>query len=112
MNLGVRLAMPERERDGFDDLLLEPCGRRVGQRQLGRGGQLLVFGGSSLPTTIDLANLGTAGITFFGVDSGDTSGHSVSRAGDVMGMVSTTCSLERRTATGRATPNRIPVRVI
>ncbi len=34
---------------------------------------------------IDLAHLGTAGVTIFGADSNDTSGVSVSNAGDVNG---------------------------
>ncbi len=45
----------------------------------------MIFGGASLPVTIDLGNLGTAGITLFGADAGDLSGRSVSSAGDVNG---------------------------
>ncbi len=38
-----------------------------------------------MPTTIDLANLGTLGVTFFGADAGDALGQSVSAAGDING---------------------------
>ena len=45
----------------------------------------MIFGGASLPATIDLANLGLAGVTIFGADARDYSGRSVSSAGDVNG---------------------------
>ncbi len=72
--------------DGFDDLLI---GARYadasGNAKLGAGDSYVIFGGDSLPATIDLANLGIAGITIFGADAGDQSGRSVSSAGDVNG---------------------------
>lgn len=49
------------------------------------GDSYVIFGGSSLSATIDLANLGSAGITIFGADFEDHSGSSVSSAGDVNG---------------------------
>ncbi len=49
------------------------------------GESYLVFGRASLPATIDLAKLGSAGITIFGADAGDVSGWSVGSAGDMNG---------------------------
>ena len=43
----------------------------------------MIFGGNSMPATIDLANLGSAGIIIFGADANDGSGWSVSSAGDM-----------------------------
>jgi len=72
--------------DGFDDLLIGARGANsFDNAKSGAGESYLIFGGPSLPTTIDLANLGAAGITLFGVDAGDSSGRSVSSAGDVNG---------------------------
>lgn len=72
--------------DGFDDVLIgAERGDGVGNVTYGAGESYVVFGGPSLPTTIDLANLGAAGVTIFGVDSSDTSGRAVSAAGDVNG---------------------------
>ena len=72
--------------DGFDDLLI---GARfadaAGNGKSEAGESYVIFGGASLPTTIDLAALGTAGITLFGADAVDQSGISVSSAGDVNG---------------------------
>ena len=72
--------------DGFDDMIVgAPSADDVGNAKPGAGESYLIFGGTSLQTSIDLANLGTAGITLFGADTGDKSGGSVSRAGDVNG---------------------------
>jgi len=72
--------------DGFDDLLIGALDADAsGNAKLGAGDSYVIFGGASLPTTIDLANLGTAGITIFGAEAGDLSGNSVSSAGDVNG---------------------------
>jgi len=72
--------------DGFDDLLIGAYqGDASGNLKSSAGDSYIVFGGISLPTTIDLGNLGIAGITIFGVDAGDRSGISVSNAGDVNG---------------------------
>ena len=72
--------------DGFDDLLIGANRAAAsGNGKYNAGDSYVIFGGASLPTTIDLANLGTAGITIFGADESDFSGHSVSSAGDVNG---------------------------
>ena len=68
--------------DGFDDLLIGARGADAsGNAKSDAGESYVIFGGASLPPTIDLANLGTAGITLFGADAGDLSGQSVSRVG-------------------------------
>ena len=71
---------------GFDDLLI---GARYadasGNGKSSAGDSYVIFGGASLPATIDLATLGTAGVTIFGADADDRSGISVSSAGDVNG---------------------------
>ncbi|MEQ1825056.1 MAG: SUMF1/EgtB/PvdO family nonheme iron enzyme, partial [Pirellula sp.] len=66
--------------DGYDDLLLGA--KRVASSA---GASFVIFGGASLPATIDLAVVGTAGITISGADAMDYSGRSVSSAGDVNG---------------------------
>ena len=72
--------------DGFGDLVI---GARdadaAGNAKLTAGDIYVIFGAASLPATIDLASLGSAGITLFGADAGDLSGESVSGAGDVNG---------------------------
>ncbi|MDB5391320.1 MAG: hypothetical protein JWM11_6966 [Planctomycetaceae bacterium] len=72
--------------DGFDDLLIgADHADGPGNTKYNAGESYVVFGGPSMPATIDLHNLGSAGITIFGADAGDKSGLSVSRAGDVNG---------------------------
>jgi VCBS repeat-containing protein len=72
--------------DGYDDLLIG-ADRAAGQAntQLDAGESYVVFGGPNMPATVDLSNLGSAGITIYGADAGDKSGISVSRAADVNG---------------------------
>ena len=72
--------------DGFDDLIVGAYyADASGNAKLTSGDSYVIFGGALLPTEIDLASLGAAGITIFGADSGDRSGRSVSSAGDVNG---------------------------
>ncbi len=72
--------------DGFDDLVIGAFGADAsGNAKSGAGDSYVIFGAAALPATIDLANLGSAGITIFGADAGDNSGVSVSSAGDVNG---------------------------
>lgn len=78
--------------DGFDDLLIGADAADASGNTKSNAGEIyVIFGGVSLPTTINLANLGTAGMTIFGAEAGDYSGRSVSSAGDVNGDSSTTC---------------------
>ncbi len=72
--------------DGFDDLLIGAfTADALGNAKASSGDAYLVYGSASMPTTIDLANLGTLGVTFFGADAGDALGQSVSAAGDING---------------------------
>jgi hypothetical protein len=72
--------------DGFDDLIIGAMGADGAENAKSYSGDsYLIFGAASLPPTINLANLGSAGITIFGADAGDRSGFSVSNAGDING---------------------------
>jgi hypothetical protein len=72
--------------DGFDDLLIGARGANAsGNAKTWAGETYLIFGRASLPSTINLATLGTTGVTIFGADAYDLSGWSVSGAGDVNG---------------------------
>ena len=68
--------------DSFDDLL-------IGSRTADTGGGLdagkvfLVYGSATLPATLDLGTLGTAGVTFLGEDTSDRTGSSCAYVGDV-----------------------------
>jgi hypothetical protein len=72
--------------DGFGDLLI---GARFAAGPLNTkyaaGDSYLIYGGPSLPYSIDLTNIGSAGVTLFGGDVEDQSGYSLSNAGDVNG---------------------------
>ena len=74
--------------DGYDDLIIGADGADPnGDRNAGE--TYLVYGGASAPGTdgmLDLSSLnGTNGFILTGIDAGDTSGFSVSSAGDVNG---------------------------
>jgi Ca2+-binding RTX toxin-like protein len=72
--------------DGFDDLIIgAERTDTAGNAKSYAGESYVIFGSASPPSTIDLANLGAAGITIWGADSYDRSGSSVSSAGDVNG---------------------------
>ena len=72
--------------DGFDDLFIGASGGDgSGNGRTSSGESYVIFGGPSMPTTIDLANLGAAGITIFGAEADDLSGSAVASAGDVNG---------------------------
>lgn len=72
--------------DGFDDVLIGAfASAGLGNSKTYAGETYVIFGGASLPATIDLGSLGTTGVTIFGADAGDNSGHTVSNAGDVNG---------------------------
>ncbi len=80
--------------DGFDDLIIGAAGADPNGGNSGES--YVVFGGARNLTALDLAdgtadgmiglaNLGTGGLLLTGIDGGDTSGASVSAAGDVNG---------------------------
>ncbi len=74
--------------DGFDDLIIGASyGDASGNTKANAGESYVIFGKADWSTTptIDLANLGSAGITIFGANASDQSGRSVSSAGDVNG---------------------------
>ncbi len=70
--------------DGFDDIVIgAPGGAGADNTAMGTGESYLIFGGATLSATLDLATLGSAGITIYGVEAGDQCGISVSGAGDI-----------------------------
>ena len=70
--------------DGFDDILIGAP--YAATHNSFHGHSYLVYGGSSLPGTVELSALnGPNGFSLNGVGAGDFSGESVSRAGDVNG---------------------------
>ncbi len=72
--------------DGFDDLLIgAPGGFDAGLPQPRIGKCFVVFGSNTLPSRIDLANLGKAGITITPAAFNDYCGLAVSFAGDTNG---------------------------
>ena len=71
--------------DGFDDLIIGASGGDPGGNQ-NAGETYVVFGAPSFATSIDLAILnGTNGFRLDGLEIGDSSGRSVTSAGDVNG---------------------------
>ena len=72
--------------DGFADILIGAWQGDGAANAISNSGEsYLIFGGSSLPGSIDLGSLGAGGVTIYGVDPNDLSGWSVSDAGDVNG---------------------------
>jgi hypothetical protein len=72
--------------DGFDDFLISAhLGDGPSNSTTDSGETYLIFGGTSLPATLDLGSLGSAGTIIYGVETRDYSGTSVSGAGDVNG---------------------------
>ncbi|MBM4076560.1 MAG: hypothetical protein FJ267_13095, partial [Planctomycetes bacterium] len=72
--------------DGFEDLIIgAPGGDSAGNGRVSSGESYVIFGAASLPSTINLANLGSGGFTIFGGESFDESGSTVSSVGDANG---------------------------
>ena len=72
--------------DGFDDLVIGAFNGDGKQNQKTNAGEsYIVFGASTMPSDLTLSNLGSAGVTIFGRDSGDESGTSVAGIGDFNG---------------------------
>ncbi len=66
--------------DGFDDLIVG-----ISYSHENVGSCYVVFGQSSMPQTINLTNLGRAGVSIRGIEKGDIAGSAVSSAGDING---------------------------
>ena len=73
--------------DGYADLIIGASSADgLNNLKSNSGETYLIYGATTLPASIDLANLQVAqGTTFYGVDAGDASGYSVAGAGDVNG---------------------------
>ena len=75
--------------DGYDDLIIGAHWADPTSRQFRAGETYVVYGGASAPGRDGMLNLsslnGTNGFILNGIDAGDTSGRSVSSAGDVNG---------------------------
>jgi FG-GAP repeat/RTX calcium-binding nonapeptide repeat (4 copies) len=72
--------------DGYDDFMLgAPGADASGNSKSSSGDSYMIFGGPSLPTVVDLNNLGSLGIAFYGAEANDESGFFVSGAGDMNG---------------------------
>lgn len=72
--------------DGYEDFVIgAERADGVSNGKFNSGETYLVFGGSSLPASIELATLGSAGVRILGADISDYSGGHVSAAGDVNG---------------------------
>ncbi len=70
--------------DGFDDILIGADGADgPSNTNISAGETYIVFGGLSLPNTIDLGLLGAAGMTIFSSEADDRVGSSVGKAGDI-----------------------------
>lgn len=72
--------------DGHNDIVIGVVGAdSKDNTRLNAGESHIIFGGPGLPATIDLATLGAAGVTFYGVDAGDESGRDIDIVGDLNG---------------------------
>lgn len=72
--------------DGYDDLIIGKQNADAASNAKSKAGEsIVIFGRPSLPATIDLLTLGSAGITILGAAANDRNGVSVSSAGDVNG---------------------------
>ena len=72
--------------DGYDDLLIgSRFGDAANNGKANAGEAIILFGGVSLPSIIDLSTPGTGRVAIFGAESNDQAGISVSSAGDFNG---------------------------
>ena len=72
--------------DGYDDLIIGAAGAdALGNSTSMTGESYVLFGRALLPSTMNLAQLGTDGIRIIGTNAFARSGESVSNAGDVNG---------------------------
>ena len=72
--------------DGLADFLIgAPLGDAANNAKVDAGETYLLFGSENFPATINLANLGSAGVVIHGATAGGRSGSEVSKAGDLNG---------------------------
>ncbi len=72
--------------DGLDDFIVgAPGAGALSNTKAAAGESYIIFGSTTLPSTLNLASLGSNGLVLFGSDAGDASGTSVSGAGDING---------------------------
>ncbi len=73
--------------DGFGDLVIGAgASDSINNSRVDAGESYVIFGGASLPTTIELNNIGLLGFTIFGADTTDLAGYAVSSAGTLTMM--------------------------
>jgi hypothetical protein len=71
--------------DGFDDVVVG-C-HQFDDTGSNEGLATIIYGGSSMPTTLDAGNLGAAGVTLTGVDGSDEAGFTVAMSRTLSGDV-------------------------
>ncbi|MCR9197351.1 MAG: integrin alpha [Planctomycetaceae bacterium] len=69
--------------DGYDDVLIGAFRREGINNEHDAGGGYVIWGGASLPSVIDLAALGSLGVTIYGPDPDDLVGNPVAHVGDL-----------------------------
>lgn len=69
--------------DGYDDVLIGAHGRSGVGNVPDTGGAYLIWGTTSLPGVVDLATLGSLGVTVYGADQTDLAGNPVAHVGDL-----------------------------
>ena len=69
--------------DGYNDVLIGAHRRSITGAKPSAGAAYIVWGGPSLPQSMDLANLGSVGVTILGPDANDLAGNPVAAIGDV-----------------------------
>ena len=69
--------------DGYDDVLIGAHGRSGVGNVPDTGGAYVIWGTASLSGVVDLATLGSLGVTVFGADQTDLAGNPVAHIGDL-----------------------------
>lgn len=81
---GHFVAAADINNDGFSDIIAGAHSADAGGNSIANsGGAYIIWGSDNLPSTIDLATLGSAGVTILGVNVGDLAGNAVGAIGDI-----------------------------